>query len=78
MIHITYLEEKILTRTAYTLAIEKQEDCKVVYSESSPQAYMEYIQNQILPPDLCILSDAYNYTELAKIIKAILHRSRSF
>lgn len=75
MIHITYLEEKILTRTAYTLAIEKQEDCKVVYSESSPQAYVEYIQKQTLPPDLCILSDAYNYTELAKIIKAIKLKS---
>jgi len=75
MINIAYLEEKVLTRAAFILAFEKQEDCKVMYSESVSTAFIAYIQNQSLPPDLCILSDAYPYTELVKIIKAIKLKS---
>ena len=75
MINIAYLEEKVLTRAAFILAFEKQEDCKVMYSESVSTAFIEYIQNQSLPPDLFILSDVYPYTELVKIIKAIKLKS---
>lgn len=75
MINIAYLEEKVLTRTAFVLAFEKQEDCKVMYSESGSNAFIAYIQSQSLPPDLCILSDAYPYTELVKTIKAIKVKS---
>ena len=44
MFSIHYLEEKILTRTAFQLAIEKQEDCKVIYSASSMNEYAMYLQ----------------------------------
>ena len=32
MCSIIYVEEKVLTRNAFKLVIEKQEDCKVLYS----------------------------------------------
>lgn len=75
MISIVYLEEKIVTRTAYQLAFEKQEDCKVIYAEQCVETFIMHIQNQKLPPDLCILSDAYCYTQLARIIKVIKSKS---
>jgi DNA-binding NarL/FixJ family response regulator len=71
MFSITYLEEKILIRNAFQLAIEKQQDCKVIYSSSSLQDFMGYIQSAPYPPDLCIISDCFHYTNLVKIIKAI-------
>ena len=75
MINIVYLEEKIVTRTAYLLAFEKQEDCKVIHAEKCVETFIMHIQNQKLPPDLCILSDAYCYTQLARIIKVIKSKS---
>lgn len=75
MISIVYLEEKIVTRSAYQLAFEKQEDCKVIYAEQCVETFIMHIQNQKLPPDLCILSDAYCYTQLARIIKVIKSKS---
>jgi DNA-binding NarL/FixJ family response regulator len=75
MISIVYLEEKIVTRTAYLLAFEKQEDCKVIYTEQCVEKFIMHIQNQKLPPDLCILSDAYCHTQLARIIKVIKSKS---
>ncbi len=71
MFSIHYLEEKILTRTAFQLAIEKQEDCKVIYSASSMNEYAMYLQQLKQPPDLCILSDCYHYIELMKLMKLI-------
>lgn len=75
MIQIIYLEEKILTRSAYTYLFEKQEGCKVVYSETNANAFIHYIEEQKLPADICILSDAYSYVELVKIIKALKRKS---
>jgi DNA-binding NarL/FixJ family response regulator len=71
MFSIIYLEEKILTRTAFILAIEKQEECKVIYSGDCIQACLSFIKQQSHPPDLCILSDCYHYTDLVKIIRMI-------
>lgn len=75
MISIVYLEKKIVTRTAYLLAFEKQEDCKVIYAEQCVETFIMHLQNQKLPPDLCILSDAYCYKQLARIIKVIKSKS---
>lgn len=75
MISIIYLEEKIATCAAYTLAYEKQADCIVVHAEQCAEAFTRFIQKQKLPPDLCILSDAYCYTQLEKIIKVIKSKS---
>jgi DNA-binding NarL/FixJ family response regulator len=75
MISIVYLEEKILIRTAFVLAFEKQEGCKVVYAAQCVETFIIHIQKQKLPPDLCILSDAYCYTQLARIIKVIKSKS---
>jgi DNA-binding NarL/FixJ family response regulator len=71
MFNIIYLEEKIVTRTAFQLAIEKQEECKVRYSTGSVQEFCAYIKTSSLIPDLCILSDSYNYIELLTVIKTI-------
>lgn len=76
MISITYIEEKILTRLAFTYVFEKQEACKVIYANACPKAFIHYLQAQNLPPDLCILSDAYPYPQLIKMIKAIKGKSR--
>jgi DNA-binding NarL/FixJ family response regulator len=71
MFNIIYLEEKIVTRAAFQLAIEKQEECKVRYSTGSVQEFCEFIKTNSLIPDLCILSDSYNYIELQTVIKTI-------
>jgi DNA-binding NarL/FixJ family response regulator len=76
MFTIHYLEEKQLTREAYKLAIEQQEACKVVYSGSNFDDYLAYLQQTNHPPDLCIVSDCYAYTELIKIIHSIKQNSR--
>lgn len=75
MINIIYLEEKIVTREAFILTFEQQEDCKVMYANSCVASFITYLQNQKLPADLCVLSDAYAYTQLAKIIKLIKSKS---
>jgi len=75
MFSIHYLEEKILTRTAFQLAIEKQEDCKVVYCASTIDEYANHLGQLIQPPDLCILSDCYHYIELIKLMKLIKRNS---
>ena len=46
MISIVYLEEKILTRTAFVLAFEKQEGCKVVYAAQCVETFIIHIQKQ--------------------------------
>lgn len=75
MFNIIYLEEKIVTRNAFQLAIEKQVDCKVIYSSGSVQDFCHYIKTDSLIPDLCILSDSYNYRELQTVIKIIKSKS---
>ena len=76
MFSIIYLEEKVLTRTAFQLAIEKQEDCKVIYSGDNIQDCIVFMQQQLHPPDLCIISDCYHYTELVKMINEIKSNNR--
>lgn len=71
MFSIIYLEEKILNRNAFQLAIESQEDCKVIYSEGSIDAFCAFIESDKRHPDLCIISDSYHYVEIIRIIKAI-------
>ncbi len=75
MFTILYLEEKIATRSAFQLAIEKQEDCKVLYSTGLVEDFCNYIKAAQVVPDLCILSDDYNYIELQSVIKAIKTKS---
>ena len=75
MFSIHYLEEKILTRTAFQLAIEKQEDCKVVYSAAITNEYRRYLEQLHQPPDLCIISDCYHYVELMKLMQMIKRNS---
>jgi DNA-binding NarL/FixJ family response regulator len=75
MFSIHYLEEKILTRTAFQLAIEKQDDCKVVYSCSSIKEYENKLDQLQQPPDLCIISDCYHYLNLIKLIQIIKQKS---
>lgn len=76
MINISYLEENILTRNAYQLLIEKQNDCKVNFNTDSVSTFITHIQKQRLPFDLCILSDAYPYSILLKIIKSIKSKTK--
>jgi len=71
MFSIVYLEEKIVNRSAFQLAIEKQDECKVRYSTGCVQEFCEFIKTSSLIPDLCILSDSYNYIELQTVIKTI-------
>jgi DNA-binding NarL/FixJ family response regulator len=75
MFSIHYLEEKVLTRMALQMVIEKQEDCKVVYSASNMDAYAKHLENLNQPPDLCIISDCYHYVELMKLMKLIKRNS---
>jgi len=76
MFSIHYLEEKFLTRTSFQLAIEKQTECKVLYSGANLEHYIDYLQNLPLPPDLCIISDCYHYTILTKLIQVIKQKSK--
>ncbi len=75
MFSIIYLEEKVLTRTSFQMAIEKQEDCKVIYSNGSIKDFCEYIYKESKHPDLCIIADSYNYIEILAVIKAIKEKS---
>ena len=71
MFSILYLEEKIITRQAFQLAIEKQEECKVIFSTGVIQAFCSFLKEDNRIPDLCIIADSYNYIELLSVIKAI-------
>ena len=71
MFSILYLEEKIITRQAFQLAIEKQEECKVIFSTGDIQAFCSFLKEDKRMPDLCIIADSYNYIELLSVIKAI-------
>jgi len=75
MFSILYREEKIATRSAFQLAIEKQEACKVQYSTGCVEDFCRFIHTSTLIPDLCILSDSYNYIQLQTVIKAIKSKS---
>lgn len=75
MFTIIYLEEKILNRNAFQLSIEKQEACKVIYSEGSIDAFCAFIESDNRHPDLCIISDSYHYLEIIRVIKAIKAKS---
>jgi DNA-binding NarL/FixJ family response regulator len=76
MFSITYLEEKILTRTTFQLAVEKQADCKVIYSSGDTDAFIQFLATQQHPPDLCIIADCFHYTQLVKLIKQIKINSK--
>lgn len=71
MFSIIYLEEKIMTRHSFQLAIEQQEECKVIYSGGDVDEFCATLQSDHRRPDLCILSDCYNYMELLRVIKSI-------
>jgi DNA-binding NarL/FixJ family response regulator len=71
MIRISYLEEKLLTRTAFQMMIEQQEDCKVIYSGGRIEEYYIQVQVNKQPADICIVSDCYSYVDLLKLIKYI-------
>ena len=75
MFSIIYIEEKVLTRNAFKLVIEKQEDCKVLYSSGSIEDFCKYILEESRHPDLCIIADSYNYKEIIRVIKAIKSKS---
>jgi DNA-binding NarL/FixJ family response regulator len=75
MISITYLEEKILTRTAFQMVIEKQVPCKIIYSGSDIHEYYAFLKTDPRHPDLCIISDCYPYTQLVQIIKSIKQKT---
>lgn len=75
MFSIIYVEEKVLTRNAFKLVIEKQEDCKVLYSSGSIEDFRRYIVEESRHPDLCIIADSYNYKEIISVIKAIKSKS---
>ena len=75
MFSIIYLEEKVLTRSAFILEIEKQEECKVLYSNGNIESFCQYILMESRHPDLCIISDSYNYKEIIQVIKAMKSKS---
>ena len=75
MFSIIYLEEKVLTRSAFILEIEKQEECKVLYSSGNIESFCQYILMESRHPDLCIISDSYNYKEIIQVIKAMKSKS---
>ena len=76
MFSVIYLEQKVLTRNAFNLAIEQQADCKVEFNSGDLQTFLNYIQGMPTHPDLCIISDSYHYVQLTTIIKAIKSKNR--
>ena len=76
MFSIIYLEQKVLTRNAFTLAIEKQVDCKIIYACGDVHDYLNYIQEQATHANLYIISDCYHYAQSITIIKAIKLKSK--
>ena len=69
MFSIIYIEEKVVTRNAFELMIEKQEDCKVIYSNGCITDFCDNIKTVTTIPDLCIIADTYNYCDILTIIK---------
>ena len=53
MFSIIYLEQKLVTRDSLKLSIEKQEECKVLFSTGSIDDFCDYIKNEKQIPDLC-------------------------
>lgn len=76
MFSVIYLEQKVLTRNAFSLAIEQQSDCKVIYNSGDIQLFLNFIHERSTHPDLCIISDDYHYAQLTTIIKAIKSKSK--
>lgn len=75
MFRIIYLEQKLVTRDSFKLIIEKQEECKVVFNTGDMDDFCAYLKNEKQIPDLCIISDDYNYLEIAKVIRCIKTKS---
>jgi DNA-binding NarL/FixJ family response regulator len=75
MFNIIYLEEKLLDRQSFQLVIEKQQDCKVLFSSGNVDQFCLLLKSHPLVADACILSDDYNYYQMASIIKAVKDRS---
>lgn len=71
MFSIIYLEEKLVTRDSFKLIIEKQEDCKVIYSAGIVNDFCEMIKINKGAPDLCIIADSYNYIDILSVIKQV-------
>ena len=76
MFSVIYLEQKVLNRNAFSLAIEQQADCKVIYKCGDIQPFLNFVQEQPTHPNLCILSDCFHYAQLTIIIKAIKSKSK--
>lgn len=75
MFNIIYLEEKVLTRSSFQLIIEKQEECKVIFSAGDLAIFCDAIKTDVRVADLCIIADCYNYIEILKVIKQVKARS---
>jgi len=75
MFSIHYLEPKKLTRLAFQLLIEKQAECKIVYSGDCIKNYETYLVQMNTVSDLCIISDSFPYIEIIKLIKLIKQKS---
>jgi len=75
MFSIIYIEEKVVTRHAFELMIEKQEDCKVIYSNGCIPSFCANINTVKTIPDLCIIADTYNYCDILNIIKTIRQKT---
>lgn len=45
MFSIIYLEQKLVTRDSLKLSIEKQDECKVLFSTGSIIDFCDYIKN---------------------------------
>lgn len=75
MFGIIYLEEKLLDRQSFQLIIEKQTDCKVLYSAGNIEQFCQLVQTNPIIPDLCIISDEYNFYQIATVIKTIKAKS---
>jgi len=74
MFSIIYLEQKLVTRDSLKLIIEKQDECKVIFSSGSIDEFCDFIKNEKQVPDLCIIADSYNYFEIVEVIKCIKMR----
>jgi len=75
MFSIICLEQKLVTRDSLKLIIEKQDECKVIFSSGSITEFCDFIKNEKQVPDLCIIADSYNYFEIVEVIKCIKMRS---
>jgi hypothetical protein len=69
MFSVIYLEQKVLTRNAFTLAIEKQVDCKVIYACGDVHDFLNYIQELYVSKDILFdnLSDEEIFIKKKKI-----------